>query len=363
MCAILFVILSSTGKHPPLKNDSTTANRWSRLSPWGYRLLAGGFVLLAPLYLSTWYTSLHEDNLLMIRNFYGPLRVKYVPASEDLPIEYHLVHGVIEHGKQYVDPEYRQRPTSYYGISSGIGLLLGHIYVDTPIRYGVIGMGVGTLAAYARRGDYVRFYEINPLVVSIAQEYFYYTKDSPADISVALGDARLVLERESSQQFHVLIVDAFSSDAIPTHLITHEALLVYTRHLRPGGVIAFHVTNRYLDLAPVIQKMATEQGYQSILVSDDPPEESDLARTDWVIVTRNPQVLTNPELQKAKRKINDIPNLEPWTDNFNNLFQVLKSNPLENLREWVNEKNKSPPQNILWVPKRTIYPPSIATLT
>ena len=187
----------------------------------------------------------------------------------------------------------------------------------------MIGLGAGTIAGYGTPGDFIKIYEINPYVVDIASHYFYYLGESRAQVVTVLGDARLTLEREPPQQFDVLAVDAFSSDAIPVHLITRQALQVYLKNIKPDGAIAFHVTNRYLRLAPVVKQLADEIGYQAVLIVDD-PEENYLSLTDWVIVTRNRDFLNDPEVRDKTEPIETIPGLQPWTDDFNNLFQILK---------------------------------------
>jgi len=194
------------------------------------------------------------------------------------------------------------------------------------IRVGVIGLGVGTLAAYGRKGDHYRMYEINPQVIDIAKREFTYIQDSPADVSFALGDARLVLEREPANRFDVLVIDAFSSDSIPIHLMTREALGVYLRHLKAEGVIAFHVTNRYLNLAPVVRRIAEEAGYQAVLLEDEPADDARgvLALSDWVLVTKNQRLLASRAVRDKAVEIEPIVGLRSWTDDFNNLFQVLK---------------------------------------
>jgi hypothetical protein len=160
-------------------------------------------------------------------------------------------------------------------------------------------------------------------VLTVAASEFTFLADSRAKIEHVLGDARLSMEREAPQNYDVLVIDAFSSDSIPVHLITREALPVYLRHLKPGGVIAFHVTNRFLDLAPVVKRVADELGLHVALIEDD-AEESDLARTDWVLVTRDKALLERPEIAKFTTEIADIPGLGVWTDDFNNLFRILK---------------------------------------
>jgi hypothetical protein len=265
---------------------------------------------------------MREDTILSRRNFYGSLRVKQSQPDNEPGAQRRLMHGVIMHGEQYVAPDQRDLITSYYGESSGVGMAIEHFH-PVEQKVGIIGMGAGTLAGYGRKGDVFKLYEINPQVIDIAQHYFYYMAESGARIETALGDARLVLEREPSQKFDVLAVDAFSSDAIPVHLITREALQVYLKHIKPDGAVAFHVTNRYLQLAPVVQLLAQEAGMEAVLISDE-PDEARLSHTDWVIVTKNRDFLTDPDVVAKRVKIAPIPGLTPWTDDFNNLFRILK---------------------------------------
>jgi hypothetical protein len=233
-----------------------------------------------------------------------------------------LVHGVIMHGEQYLAPARRAGPTTYYGPTSGVGRLI-KASAGGPVRVGVVGLGTGTLATYGRKGDVYRFYEINPQVIDIAGSEFSFLSDSAARIETVLGDARLEMEREPAQQYDVLVIDAFSSDSIPVHLLTLEAMGIYLKHLKADGVIAFHVTNRFLRLAPVVKRIADELKLATALIVDD-AEESDLARTDWVLVTRDPARLKPESIAKAASKITEIDGLRVWTDDFNNLFQILK---------------------------------------
>lgn len=265
---------------------------------------------------------LAEDTRVMTRSFYGTLRVKDIGNEGERGAVRRLISGVIMHGEQYRDPERRREPTTYYGDTSGIGRAIAALK-SKPLRIGVVGLGAGTLAVWGRPGDLYRFYEINPQVVNIARREFSFLGDSRAKIEIVLGDARLALEREPPQGYDILAVDAFSSDAIPVHLITREAMAVYLRHIQSGGVIAFHVTNRFLKLAPVVKRVADEYGLATLLVSDD-PEESDLASTDWVLVARDAKLLGRKALAEAGSEIDDIPGLRVWTDDFNNLFQILK---------------------------------------
>ena len=266
--------------------------------------------------------DLTRDTRIMTRNFYGTLRVMDIGADGEDDAVRRLMHGVIMHGEQYRAPARRREATTYYGPTSGIGRALQALD-GARLRVGVVGLGTGTLALYGRPGDVYRFYEINPQVVTVAASEFTFLADSQARIEHVLGDARLSMEREPAQNYDLLVIDAFSSDAIPVHLITREALTVYLRHLKPGGVIAFHVTNRFLDLAPVVKRIAGEHGLQVALIADD-AEESDFARTDWVLVTRDQALLKRPEIARFASEIGDIPGLGVWTDDFNNLFRILK---------------------------------------
>lgn len=268
------------------------------------------------------------ENVDASRSFYGTLRVKERPlAGQPEPVR-RLVHGVILHGLQDMNEGARREPTTYYGTSSGVGIAIQELARQRPqgIRVGVVGLGVGTLAAYGRAGDHYRFYEINPQVVELAKRDFTYLSDTPAEVSLAIGDARLVLEREQDNRFDVLVIDAFSSDAIPVHLMTREAMQVYARHLAPYGVIAFHVTNRYLELSPVVELIAQEAGFRAALVADEPQADGRAltAFSDWVLVSRNEQLLMSPSVRGKQYVIDQIQGLKPWTDDFNNLFKVLK---------------------------------------
>lgn len=294
-------------------------------------LFLGGSLLsiaVSGVFLKDYVSDNYLDDVDASRSFYGTLRVKDRPlAGQPEPVR-RLVHGVILHGLQDMNESARREPTTYYGRSSGVGIAIQEMALQNPkgMRVGVIGLGVGTLAAYSRAGDHYRFYEINPQVVEIAQQDFRYLSDSPAEVSLALGDARLVLEREKDNRFDVLVIDAFSSDSIPIHLITREAMQLYARHLRPEGVIVFHVTNRYLDLSPVVDLVAQEAGYRAALVSDEPAGDGRVltAFSDWVLVSRNERLLMSRAVREKQYVIDQIEGLKAWTDDFNNLFRVLK---------------------------------------
>ena len=266
---------------------------------------------------------LSANAIVLTRNFYGTLRVKDVDAGQPNATRT-LVNGVIMHGEQYLSPERRKEATSYYGETSGVGRLLKLLGAASPeLRVGVVGLGAGTIASYGRKGDVYRYYEINPQVVEIARRDFSFLGDSGAKVETVLGDARLTMEREPPQRYDLLAIDAFSSDSIPVHLITREAMEVYLRHIKPDGVIAFHTTNRFLRLGPVVKRIAQEMVLEVTLIDDD-AKDSDLSSTDWVLVTRNKALLQNPEIAEYSSDIEDIRGLPVWTDDFNNLFQILK---------------------------------------
>ena len=290
-----------------------------------------GFVSLAVLLGATAaaaYDGLrhYEDVRLSERGFYGVLRVKEYGSPGDPGHLRRLVHGAIMHGEQYMDDARRSIPTTYYTETSGIAAAI-ESRGQRPLRVGVVGLGTGTIAAYGKKGDVYRFYDVDPRVMDIARNEFTYLADSHAEIELALGDARLTLEREAPQRFDVLAVDAFSSDAIPVHLITREALGVYLRHVRPDGIVAFHVSNRFLDLIPVVARLAKENGAHAVLVNDDPDDEDDSlrSRSDWVLVSRDAATLKQPAIVDAGAKpAEDRPEWRTWTDDYSNLVQILK---------------------------------------
>jgi len=265
----------------------------------------------------------YDDTIFASRNFYGVLRVQK-SGTKDSDASRILIHGTIMHGKQYLSPEFRREPTTYYTRSSGIGRLIEAMHPrPDPIKVGVIGLGTGTIASYGSKGDVYRFYDINPGVVAIANRDFSYLKDSDATIEVKLGDARLSLEREAPQNFDVLAIDAFSSDAIPVHLITKEAVEVYLRHMKPTGVIAFHVTNRYLNLVPVVEGIAHELGLRALWI-DEPGEETLGNSSSWVLLAKDPARLDDARLTDPSIPIEERRDWRVWTDDFNNLVQVIK---------------------------------------
>jgi SAM-dependent methyltransferase len=257
------------------------------------------------------------------RNYYGVMRVKENQTrADDAETRYRsLVHGAILHGEQWLAEKYRRSATTYYKTSSGIGRTLV-AFEGKPIKVGIIGLGAGSLAVYGDGDDIYRFYDINPAVAKIARTWFTYLDDSPAKIEVVLGDARLSLEREDPQHFDVLVVDAFSGDSIPVHLITVEAFTEYLRHMKPEGVIAFHVSNRFLDLKPVLLAIAERHGLEYAYLHET--AESGGTTSDWVVMTRHKPFILKQLIVEATEPVAPRPDWRIWTDGYNNLIQVFK---------------------------------------
>ncbi len=269
---------------------------------------------------------------VMERDFYGVVRTH---DREVNGVNYRaMLHGAIMHGGQLLDPQYRGQPADYFGPTSGYGRLFAAL-ADVrpgPRRIGIIGLGAGVVAAYGRTGDTMIFYEISPKVIEIERREFTFLRDSPASNEVILGDGRLSLEKElksrGSRGYDVLGIDAFSGDSVPMHLVTREAMALYVRHLAPDGVIVFQATNRYIELAPVIKRLAAEQGMEARLVSDWPDSQEGvgywMSATDQVLVTRDGKLLQHPRILEASERIEERFDLPTFTDARHNLFRILK---------------------------------------
>lgn len=293
-------------------------------SGWGQRLVwSVGTALLLALVIML-HIVYGRDTLVAVRNFYGCLRVRQSLVPPQAGTARTLLHGTIEHGTQWFAPEFRRVPTTYYAPDSGVGLALRNCCGDRPRTIGVVGLGAGTLAAYGKPGDRLRFYEINPAVLPIAQNLFTYIRESGAQISYALGDARLSLAHEPPQHFDVLAIDAFSGDAIPVHLLTTEAMAVYQRQLAPNGILAFHVSNQYLDLVPVVAEIAAAAGMQSRVVESPSDASRGEFRATWVLVTNNAAFLAQPIIAAMARPIPPRPDLRVWTDDYSSLLPILQ---------------------------------------
>lgn len=272
-----------------------------------------------------------RNSEVVMRNFYGVLKVKEYDA--DSPSEHRrlLQHGGTTHGLQFQSKEKRLIPTTYYVPKSGIGIAME--VKSAPSRHvGIVGLGTGTIAAWGRTGDRFRFYEINDQVLDIAKNQFTYIKESPAKVDVVMGDARLALEREQPQGFDILALDAFSSDAIPVHLLTREAVEHYLRHLKSDGLLVVHVSNRYLDLKPIVQRIAEHFKLHMAIIDDtshdgggdDESREMEAYNSDWIILTRDGSVMDDPKVAAAKRAPGVYEDeIKLWTDERSDLWRIL----------------------------------------
>jgi len=290
---------------------------------WGpaARLVFLVLIVALGIQLARTYRENSADTRVTLRNFYGVLNVR--DSGEGPDAMRVLSHGTIIHGKQFLEKDRRDWPTTYYGLTSGVALAILDARARGPVRLGVVGLGTGTLAAYGRAGDVVRFYDINPKVVELARTEFSFLKDSPARVEVQLGDARLSLEREAAQNFDVLALDAFSSDAIPVHLLTVEAVGTYLKQLRPGGILAVHISNRYLDLVPVVQQAARRLSLELREVDNDDDDDMGVYRSDWLLLSASPAAFAGPLLKDAQR-IEAVPHVGLWTDDYSDLYSILK---------------------------------------
>ncbi len=265
------------------------------------------------------------DYKVVERNFYGQLRVmdEGDPRTDE-DAHRTLVHGAINHGEQMLREEYRYQPVTYFCPESGIGRAMRSLE-GAPRRIGVLGLGCGTLAAYGKAGDTIRIYEINPLVLDLAQREFTYLRDTPAKVEVALGDGRLSLESESSQQFDILVMDAFSGDSVPVHLVPREAFAIYFRHLKPGGILAVNVTNSYLNLAPVMAHAAAAFG-KVALYYDFRGEESDFLcfSCSWTLIMDRATADRHADLYRKAVLLRPNGRFRTWTDDFSNMYSILR---------------------------------------
>ncbi len=306
LCALLVIII--------LWRELRTKWRWLlvvAVLAYGYRL---GMI-------SVDYVA---DYRRVLRNFYGQLRVADFKYDE-FGVKRAIYHGRINHGEQFLAPEYRRRPTAYYCEKSGIGQAIRSLAGPQPLKLGILGLGTGTLATYGRPGDEMRIYEINEQVLDLAQSDFTYLADSAARIVPVLGDGRLMLEREPPQHYDLLAIDAFSGDSIPTHLLTLEAMQLYLRQLKSDGVLAVHITNRYLDLRPVVAAAARQLGMNALIVDFDPDEGDRFCRHSvWALIAQPERTASLQKNIRQAETLAPTPGFAVWTDGFSNLLKILK---------------------------------------
>jgi hypothetical protein len=335
LCWLIFLVVTLVAR-------SGVHNRWA--------FIANEVILVSAVLIAgvRSYQQIRADlvnDMFIQRNFYGVFRVRQNAFDTIKPIhlesigqdlqtyhQFELIHGVTVHGFQFHDYNLRNLPTSYYGKTSGGGLaILNQPQRGKGMRVGVLGLGVGTLAAYGQPGDVYRFYEINPAVIRLAQGengYFTYLADSHAKVEIIPGDARLSLEKElatgQKQNYDVLVLDVFSSDSIPVHLLDEESFQVYLQQLAPEGILAIHISNRRLDLVPVVWTLADHFGLARDVLNDV-GDGVDTYPSEWMLLTRDPALLANPAISShAKAMYGYISHVQLWTDDYNNLFQILK---------------------------------------
>jgi hypothetical protein len=290
---------------------------------WSQRMLWAVASIMMAVLVSWLHIAYQRETIAAVRNFYGTLRVRQdhgYPGS----IRRVLTNGTIQHGTQYFGTEQlRKTPTTYYGEDSGVGLAIRFCCPGRSRNIGVIGLGAGTLAAYGRPGDRIRFYEINPAVAPIANNVFTYIRDSGAQTEIVEGDGRLSLLNEKPQRFDVLVVDAFSGDAIPLHLLTTQAVALYRKHLAPGGILAFHISNQHVDLAPPIALLARAAGMTAMRVSTGPKDEIGEFGATWMLLTDNVTFFDQSEVAGQAHPPEINPGLKLWTDDYSSLLPVL----------------------------------------
>jgi SAM-dependent methyltransferase len=343
--AVAFLVLArgpwQGGWAPPAQGPwITNSNTVNRVLPKRLWRLAGGALWARPRWgaaalavvlcgylacLGVVMWEMVDGYRVVARNFYGLLRVEDEGNPQmDEDACRRLIHGTVNHGEQFLRAPYRRRPVTYFCPQSGIGQAM-QAQEGPPRRIGILGLGCGTLAAYGRPGDTLRIYEINPLVLDIARREFTYLRDTPARVEVALGDGRLVLESEPSQQFDLLVMDAFSGDSVPVHLITREAFRTYFRHLKPGGILAVNITNTYLDLRPVMERAAAAFGKVALVYNYTPDDNDFLCfACSWTLIMDGATAAAHPGLRDAGEVLRQARPFRAWTDDFSNMFGILQ---------------------------------------
>ncbi len=314
LAALLFSARSSQSPLSPAARSFATAATFVLLLFLAYQVSAG------------------DGALLTIRNFYGVLRVGIVPAAGLRPAVTQLKHGAIVHGEEIIEPARNDVPTAYYGEHSGAGIALLLERQRGPLQVGVIGLGAGTLARYGQRGDRYVFYEINPQVIDLARNLFDFLRQSEAQIEIVPGDARLSLENQPARRFDLLLLDAFSGDAVPVHLLTRQAFQLYYHRLKPGGLLAVHVTNRFLDLPRLVAAEAAATGARALLVSNAEDAANAVYASQWMLLDLQDAPNTSLSalfedrlsLPPGTALRRPSPDAHPWTDDYSNLLQIVK---------------------------------------
>jgi hypothetical protein len=293
-----------------------TRRQW--LGRSGIAMITGGLVLLQ----IAQSAGQRRAPIFAERNFYGVVTVSDDRGSGASDAIRMMVNGGIQHGRQFLDVDRRREPLAYYGPETGVAQVLNSRKQRAGLKVGIVGLGVGTLAAFAEPGHVYRFYEINPISDFAAREYFTYLSDCLGRAETVIGDARLVLEQEAPQEFDVLVLDAFSGDAVPAHLLTTEAFAVYLRHLKPDGVLVVHITNTYLTLDPVVVAIARHHGLEAVRVETAQDASRQLERTKYMILARDNSQIADVRGDRDLADAQEARHL--WSDDFSDLLSVLK---------------------------------------
>ncbi len=267
----------------------------------------------------------NQRAILNTRNFFGVLTIWEDERDNPYEHKYIMQHGTTFHGLQFFDESKRLMPTAYYNRKSGIGLVMENLKIEGGRRIGAIGLGVGIIAAYEQKDDYFRFYEINPEVQRLAEEYFSYLENCKSKVDIIIGDGRLSLESEEPQQFDVLVLDAFAGDAVPVHLLTKEAFEIYLKHIKPGGIIAVHTSSVHLDIESVVWKQAEFFNLKNKWIESSENKEMGVLASDWILMTNNEEFINSENIENAATpQRNYYKKIRLWTDEHLNLFEILK---------------------------------------
>jgi SAM-dependent methyltransferase len=293
--------------------------------PWLLRVALLTMVMSFGIYLGRIERQTDADYTLVDRNFYGVLRVRDDPEGPGYSAQRVLIHGTINHGTQLLADNGGRIPTSYFGTTSGINRAVRAKGEKGPIRIGILGLGAGVTATLARAEDTLHYYEINPLIFDIAQKQFDFWKECPADKRIFFGDGRLVLENfKESENLDFLAMDAFTSDAVPMHLLTREAYQIYARHLKPDGVLAINISNRYLDLEPVVAQAAHDAGFSGIMIYDEGTSEPFYVANTWVLLNRDASFFNHANFSDTQiYPLSPKSGFRGWTDDYTNIIQSL----------------------------------------
>jgi len=324
VCILIGWLITSDPTSRPYGSIEGTEPQELPSSPPSSRYRMGGVLLIVALIISLTFKHIGQNRNVLSkeRSFYGVLTA--IEKGEGNTLERLQIHGHIVHGSQFQDATRRTVPTQYYGPRSPIGQMIQAYRELRPLHVGVVGMGVGTLAAFGQSGERYDFFEINPSVIKQAENQFHYLADSKAQITIRPGDGRLSLETLPNQNFDILIIDAFSGDAIPTHLLTIEAFQIYQKHLARGGFLAVHTTNEHLNISRVVWSVGRARGLNIMELRGHFEKETNTAESDWLFLTSSQPPVTLP----TSSLITQIPppssTITPWTDDFSNLLSILR---------------------------------------